>query len=270
MALEIFGNYTYTLRDDLDSASLNKGNDMLFSLGVSLVFGRFDAPYPRRAPSHGRERVPEATATMEAKAVDRDGDGLTDEAETRRWFTNPLMADSDMDGLTDGEEVDTFGTDPNRADTDGDGALDGAEVALGRDPLVADGLETESDPPGSAAPAPAAFEFASISFASGGAELTAEARALLEQVAWHLQQDPTLEIEVRGFTDSLGERRDNLRLSGKRCGVVRDYLVGHGIEDWRLTLEAFGEDDPVASNSTRKGRRMNRRVELLPVPGGNR
>ena len=39
-----------------------------------------------------------------------------------------------------------------------------------------------------------------------------------------------------------------------------------GIEDWRLTLEAFGEDEPVASNSTREGRRMNRRVELAPLP----
>ena len=266
IALEILGNYTYTLRDDLDSASLNKGNDMLFSLGIGLVFGRFDAPLPRRAPSPGVQPVPTGRAPVESGAVDRDGDGLTDEAETRQWFTNPLMADSDMDGLTDGEEIDTFGSDPNRADTDGDGTLDGAEVAVGRDPLVADAPEPESPPP----PAPAAFEFASISFASGGAELTADARAHLDQVARNLQQDPNLEIEVRGFTDSTGDRRDNLRLSGMRCGVVRDYLVERGIEDGRLTLEAFGEDDPVASNSTREGRRMNRRVELVPVPQRDR
>jgi len=186
---------------------------------------------------------------------------LTDEAETRQWFTNPLMADSDLDGLTDGEEVHTHGSNPNRADSDGDGTFDGAEVAVGRDPLVADEAEPESSPPA----VPATFEFASISFASGGAELTAEAQALLDQVAQHLRQTPTLEIEIRGFTDSLGDRRDNLRLSGRRCGVVRDYLVRIGIEDWRLTLEAFAEDEPVASNSTREGRRMNRRVELAPL-----
>ena len=57
MALEILGNYTYTLRDDLDSASLNKGNDMLFSLGVGLVLGRFRAPVPRPFPSPAGEPV---------------------------------------------------------------------------------------------------------------------------------------------------------------------------------------------------------------------
>ena len=264
LALEILGNYTYTLKDDLDSAAHNKGNDMLFSLGVGPGLGRVRAPVPRAFPSPsptGEPVQPSGTTPVKAGVVDRDGDGLTDEAETRQWFTNPLMADSDLDGLTDGEEVHTHGSNPNRADSDGDGTFDGAEVAIGQDPLVAD----ESEPEPSLPAVAATFEFASISFASGGAELTAEAQALLDRVAQHLRQTPTLEIEIRGFTDSLGDRRDNLRLSGRRCGVVRDYLVRFGIEDWRLTLEAFGEDEPVASNSTREGRRMNRRAELAPL-----
>ena len=52
----------------------------------------------------------------------------------------------------------------------------------------------------------------------------------------------------------------------RRCGAVRDHLVAGGVEDWRLTLEAFGEADPVADNATRAGRRANRRVELAPLP----
>ena len=277
MALEVLGNFTYTLRDDLDSAPLRKGNDLLFSLGIGLVFGRFDAPpaqrFHRRAGDPARP-PPLVGTRLAAEAVDRDSDGLTDDEETRQWFTNPLMADSDMDGLTDGEEVHTHGSDPNLADTDGDGAFDGAEVATGRDPLVAD---ADASQPGSALeelpappPASAPFELATISFPSGGAELTVEAMARLEEVARHLQQNPALEIEIRGFTDSLGERRDNLRLSGRRCGLIRDYLVELGIEDGRLTLVAFGEDDPAADNSTREGRRMNRRVELVPVAQSDR
>jgi len=277
MALEVLGNFTYTLRDDLDSAPLRKGNDTLFSLGIGLVFGRFDAPpaprFHSRAGDPARPR-PLIGTRVAAEAVDRDSDGLTDDEETRQWFTNPLMADSDMDGLTDGEEVHTHGSDPNVADTDGDGAFDGAEVATGRNPLVADAdaSQPESAPQELPAPPPASvpFELTTISFPSGGAELTVEAQARLEEVARHLQQNPALEIEIRGFTDSLGERRDNLRLSGRRCGLIRDYLVELGIEDGRLTLVAFGEDDQAADNSTREGRRMNRRVELVPVAQSDR
>ena len=85
-----------------------------------------------------------------AKAVDSDGDGLTDDEELRigtdphNWDTdgdglsdgdevnvhktNPLNPDTDGDGLTDGEEVLTYKTDPKNPDTDGDGLLDGDEV----------------------------------------------------------------------------------------------------------------------------------------------
>jgi len=74
-----------------------------------------------------------------------------------------------------------------------------------------------------------------------------------------------MELELHGYSDNVGKWAVNLRLSGKRCGVVRDYLVERGAENWRLTLEAFGEADPIASNDTAKGRSRNRRVEFKPV-----
>ncbi len=69
-------------------------------------------------------------------APDRDGDGLTNEAEAALG-TDPEDADSDDDGLRDGEEV-SASTDPLRADTDGDRLSDGAEVNLGTNPLLVD------------------------------------------------------------------------------------------------------------------------------------
>ena len=72
---------------------------------------------------------------------DTDGDGLNDGFEAAAGF-NPLVAgeqgaDADGDGLSNLEEQDA-GTDPVAADSDGDGASDGAEVGLGSDPLNPD------------------------------------------------------------------------------------------------------------------------------------
>ncbi len=75
---------------------------------------------------------------------DRDGDGLTDEAETG-YRTDPDHPDSDRDNLSDGREVQSLSTDPLNKDTDGDGFQDGEEVAQGSDPLDPDDPPQDSD-----------------------------------------------------------------------------------------------------------------------------
>lgn len=265
-ALEVMGKYTYTLGDDLDARTEPKGNDWLFSLGASLVFGRFGeaAPRPVAAPTPPPGPAAGPAVGPAPVAVDRDGDGLTDAEETRQYFTNPVMADSDLDELSDGDEVRVHGTDPNRPDTDGDGTGDGAELADGRDPLVADAPVVAPAPAPEAAPP--LFEARTIHFSSGGTTLSNESRAALDEVAAYLLAHPKVELSLRGYSDSVGDRRANLRLSGRRSGVVRDYLVARGVDDERLTLEALGEADPVAPNATAVGRRANRRVVLSPLP----
>ena len=70
-----------------------------------------------------------------AAPPDNDGDGLSNNDETRVYFTDPDNPDTDGDGLTDGEEVLTFGTDPLDPDSDDDGLTDGGEVNIyGTDP----------------------------------------------------------------------------------------------------------------------------------------
>lgn len=71
--------------------------------------------------------------------ADTDGDGLTDFAEVRVHFTDPLSRDTDGDALADGFEIETSGTDPNYADSDFDGLTDAQEwFAYDTDPLIAD------------------------------------------------------------------------------------------------------------------------------------
>ena len=279
LAVEATGTYTYTLRDDFDGRTDIKGNDWLFSAGISLVFGRFQAPpvRPPAAPVAAPEPQPESQPQLgpvqpvappvEGAPADRDEDGLTDREETRQYFTNPLMADSDMDELGDADEVRVHGTDPNRADTDGDGTADGAEVTAGRDPLVADVPEPELEPPLEPVVWPAEPSTSQVvSFATGGASLSPAARSALGQVLDYLLANPQVQLSVRGYSDSVGGWNANLRLAGRRSEAVRDFLVAGGVEAWRLTVEALGEADPVGDNSTRMGRRANRRVELVPMP----
>jgi len=72
------------------------------------------------------------------KAVDTDGDGLSDRQEMFVYGTDPDRFDTDNDGLSDGDEVYFYGTGPLTADTDGDGVSDGDEVKAGTNPLVSD------------------------------------------------------------------------------------------------------------------------------------
>ncbi len=65
---------------------------------------------------------------------DSDGDGISDEAETTVFGTDPNKADTDGDGLSDGDEIMLYGTNPLNRDTDGDGMSDGDEIIAGTDP----------------------------------------------------------------------------------------------------------------------------------------
>jgi len=66
-------------------------------------------------------------------AADTDGDGLSDEDETK-YKTDSNLFDTDGDGLSDREELQVYETNPLNADSDGDGFLDGEEVRNGYDP----------------------------------------------------------------------------------------------------------------------------------------
>jgi len=77
-----------------------------------------------------------------------------------------------------------------------------------------------------------------------------------------INQFPTAEFSIRGFTDSVGSDSINLKLSNERANAVKDYLVENGIDATKLTAKGFGEENPIDSNKTRAGRAKNRRVEV--------
>jgi len=73
-------------------------------------------------------------------------------------------------------------------------------------------------------------------------------------------------VDLDGHTCSIGRKSYNYKLSRQRAEEVRRYLMnelGVGREFFRIN--AYGEDRPVASNETLKGRRRNRRVDVVFV-----
>ncbi|QZE15079.1 OmpA family protein [Halosquirtibacter laminarini] len=87
----------------------------------------------------------------------------------------------------------------------------------------------------------------------------------LDYVYSFLQENEKLSVEIGGHTDSMGSLDLNKQLSINRARVVRDYLIGKGIDQSRITFEGYGYSKPIASNKTVDGRQQNRRTELKVI-----
>lgn len=101
-----------------------------------------------------------------------------------------------------------------------------------------------------------------VTFEFDSAKLTANAKRILRQAAESLREQPELEIEIGGHTDSVGSAEYNKKLSQQRADSVVNYFVDNGIDVSRLTAVGYGETQPAFSNQTEAGRERNRRVEL--------
>ncbi|MBW8049994.1 MAG: OmpA family protein [Cytophagales bacterium] len=101
-----------------------------------------------------------------------------------------------------------------------------------------------------------------IFFDLGKANLRPESGAELVKLATLLQENPTIKIEISGHTDNASSWAYNKKLSENRAKSVVDYLRFEGIEEWRLRYAGYSFDKPIASNDTKAGRQLNRRVEF--------
>jgi outer membrane protein OmpA-like peptidoglycan-associated protein len=123
-------------------------------------------------------------------------------------------------------------------------------------------------PPPPPAPAPVTKKkivLRGVNFDFDKATLQPQGKPILDEAARILKENPSVNVQVQGYTDSIGTDAYNLRLSDRRAATVQSYLVGQGVSANRITMKGFGESNPVASNDTADGRAQNRRVELVPT-----
>jgi outer membrane protein OmpA-like peptidoglycan-associated protein len=96
-------------------------------------------------------------------------------------------------------------------------------------------------------------------------ELREESQVELDKIVQLMKENPTLKIQINGHTDNIGKPKDNLVLSENRAREVIKFLTQNGIQQQRLTFKGFGATQPIADNSTEKGRAKNRRTELKVI-----
>jgi outer membrane protein OmpA-like peptidoglycan-associated protein len=104
-----------------------------------------------------------------------------------------------------------------------------------------------------------------LRFKPNRAVLLSESFPILKQLAQTLKENPSLQVRIEGHTDNVGKAAANLKLSQTRAEAVRDYLTEQGVPQKQLSAEGFGSKRPIASNASRTGRILNRRVEFRVV-----
>lgn len=192
---------------------------------------------------------------------DSDGDGVPNAYDACPDVAEDIDGFKDNDGCpdpdNDGDGVPDEGDKcpDTAADTEVDG--DGCAVLVVAPPVTGLALTAAALPvPGQTT------VLHDITFTTASARLTPASDASLDALAEALVARPEAMVEVRGHTDSTGDAEANRELSARRATAVRDALVRRGVAPGQVRAVGYGEDIPRATNETRAGRAVNRRVEL--------
>ena len=173
-------------------------------------------------------------------AFDSDGDGVTDDLDRCPDVAGVLALkgcpDADGDGIADLDDKcpKTKGTMENK------GCPEIPKAEITRITMIGNKLffENNSD------------------------KLKVASLTQLDELTKILMKYDGANLVIEGNTDDVGKDDFNMTLSQKRTESVKQYLIGKGISETRLTAIGNGETKPIASNKTALGRAKNRRVEL--------
>lgn len=122
-------------------------------------------------------------------------------------------------------------------------------------------VTVEAPPPPSE---PTILDFTLDDFRSGSARIDNRHKAILDDVALQMRQNPSATAVITGYTDSTGSASRNEALAMERADNAKAYLVEtHGIDPSRIMTGAEASMNPVGDNSTSAGRASNRRVVIV-------
>ena len=245
-----------------------------------------------------QDNCPDVAGTQALSGCpDRDNDGVADDKDRCPDMagTMSLMGcpDADKDGVADmddkcantksGTKVDAAGC---PMDSDKDGVTDdldscpdvaGITALQGCPDADGDGVSDKDDKcptaKGTAAnkgcPEISKAELVKITyigskifFENNSDKLKVASLSQLDELAKILIKNEGANLTIEGHTDNVGADDFNMTLSQKRSESVKQYLIGKGISDAKLTATGMGETKPIADNKSKLGKAKNRRVEL--------
>ncbi|MER6498786.1 OmpA family protein [Streptomyces sp. NPDC001455] len=103
---------------------------------------------------------------------------------------------------------------------------------------------------------------AEVLFGKDSAKLSPAAHSRIAAIAAEIKKQNATKVRVFGFTDNLGSAAHGDVLSKQRANAVQSVLVKDLGSTVAFDIRGYGEQYPVASNSTEEGRKKNRRVEV--------
>jgi outer membrane protein OmpA-like peptidoglycan-associated protein len=109
------------------------------------------------------------------------------------------------------------------------------------------------------------FDFDRLLFDTGSATLQPASQDQLTNIAGILKAYPQVKIRIGGYTDNTGDPAANVQLSQQRADSVMAQLTQLGVDPSRMSAKGYGQEDPVADNSTEEGRQKNRRISLRVI-----
>ncbi len=109
-------------------------------------------------------------------------------------------------------------------------------------------------------------ENSGVYFDTNKYNINSASETLLNKLAGILLEYPDTNVIVVGHTDSTGADAYNMTLSQNRAFAVTNFFTGKGLISTRFTTKWFGEEQPIADNTTAEGRSKNRRVNIAIVP----
>lgn len=104
-----------------------------------------------------------------------------------------------------------------------------------------------------------------ITFNTNSYKVKDSFKPVLTSVSKVLKKYNKTYVQIAGYTDNTGNKATNNTLSFNRANAVANYLKLKGVNANRMLIEGHGSKNPIASNSTAKGREKNRRVEITLV-----
>lgn len=132
-------------------------------------------------------------------------------------------------------------------------------------PDSADFLEIEKNIQLSPIKAGESIVLKNIFFDTGSITLRNESKSEIDRLVVLMNNSPKIKVEIAGYTDNIGSKDSNLRLSEQRAESVMNYMVSQKIPSSRIVFKGYGGDSPIDSNDTKEGRQNNRRTEFKVV-----
>jgi OOP family OmpA-OmpF porin len=88
----------------------------------------------------------------------------------------------------------------------------------------------------------------------------------IKKIALAIKSNPNIKkIEVAGYTDNVGSKKYNKKLSLQRAKAVANLLVKFGVNPKKIVVKGYGEDYPLVLNTTSTNKALNRRVEIVNI-----